>query len=191
MRTRPPACCSSSSLHPREPTVKAASLTLCMASLAWQVAPAHAQAPAQLQRITIQLHGAPAELSVFAQRDDRQALELQDNGAAVLEGWFDATPSRSVQLRLTQLDERGETQLWSGLAMLTDRSQELLAFSYQNDGQGVSALRVPASPSLHLAAGDEPLGAYRLAMGWGALVLAWLGILVVGWAVRGRRLDQA
>ncbi len=168
--------------------MKAASLLLCMASLAHgqQAPPAD-----ELQRITVQLYGAPAEKSFTVERELGDRVPLVDNAAAVREGVFEAVPARSVQLRLLQLDEVGEIELWSGLAMLTDRSREVLAFSYQVDDQYARALRVPAAPSLHVAAGQEPVGAYRLAMGWGALVLAYLGIMVVGWAIRSRRQGSA
>jgi len=177
--------------------VKAAILLLCLAELAHaQPAPAAAPAPEPVQRVTIQLHGAPAELDILAEHGGDTIIELHDNGAAVREGWFEAPPRRSVQIRLLQRSAGDESELYSGLAMLGDRSGELLAFSYQaHDPQAhdpqAHALRVPASPPLHLTAGAEPAGPYRLALGWGALVLGYLGVLVVGWAIRGRRLERA
>ena len=172
--------------------MKAAILLLCLAALAHaQQAPAAAPAPEPVQRITIQLRGAPEDLGILAEHGGDAVVELHDNGAAVREGWFEGPPRRSVQLRLFQRSAGGESELYSGLAMLGDRSSELLAFSYQAHDQQPHALRVPASPPLHLSAGAEPVGPYRLALGWGALVLGYLGVLVVGWAVRGRRLDRA
>ncbi len=142
------------------------------------------------QRLEIQLYGVPADLGVLVERGDGEREELLDNGEALRVATLEGPPARSVQLRLLQLDGRSETELWGGLAMLADHDHEILSFSYMVEGQQPVVRRVPSSPSLHMSAGDEPAGAYRLAIGWGGLVLGYLAVLVLGWAIRGRRLDR-
>jgi hypothetical protein len=167
--------------------MKAVPLLLCLVWLSAraQEAPARSE-DLQLQRITIQLRDAPQEHSYYVQRPGFEPLPLEDNGAAVLEVSIEAPPARSVQLTLRQDDPSYGTTLWHGLAMLGDRNQERIAFGYENDQGRVSAVRVAASPSLHPAAAGSASRAYLLAMGWGGLVLGYLGLLVVGWAVRSR-----
>jgi hypothetical protein len=145
---------------------------------------------AAVQRIVIQLQGAPAEARYFA-RSDQGEVELLDDAGALRVGQLERPPARSLQLELFQRDPGGERSLWGGLIMLGDRHQETLAFSFESQGQQVAALRVPSAPSLHMSAGQEPAGAYRLALGWGGLVLAYLAVLVLGWALRARGTGEA
>jgi hypothetical protein len=159
-------------------------LLLCLIGLLQaQPAPTTEASP---QQVVIQLAGAPADARYYAQHADGR-IELADDAGALRVGVIEQRPSRSIQLELLQQGTAGERSLWSGLVMLGDRRQETLAFTFQSQGQRVSARRVPSAPSLHMSAGEEPAGAYHLALGWGALVLAYLAVLVIGWAIQGRR----
>jgi len=165
---------------------------LCLAGLAIGQSGPSGPAPSEaLQQLTVQVHGVPSDLTITAERGGTERIELTDNGAALLVGELVGPPARSVQLRLLQRGPAGETEIWQGIAMLGDHRQQTLAFSYELQDQWPRVERVPASPPLHSATGDEPAGAYHIALGWGGLVLGYLGILVVGWAIRGRRQDQA
>lgn len=164
---------------------EATSLLLCLACLGAGDAGA-TPTPDATQHITVQLQGAPAESSFFLTRTGGEPIQLEDNAAALLEGRFEIPAARSVQLRLLEGGPDG-TLLWDGLALLTDQQQATIAFSYVNEGDQRRAARVATCPSPIPAAGGEPSGPILVALGWGGLVLGYLAVLVLGWALRWRR----
>lgn len=164
---------------------KATPLLLCLACLGAGGQAPPPEAPQATQRVTVQLRGAPAESSFFVQRVGEQAIPLQDNAAALLEASLALEPARSVQLRLLEGGPEGAT-LWDGLVLLTDQRQATVAFSYVIEGERRAAARVASCPAPTPPAGSEPSGPWLLALGWGGLVLGYLGVLVLGWAIRRR-----
>ncbi len=149
--------------------------------------PAVAQeASAPLQTITLRLHNVPAEVQVQAERVGVGPVPLIDNGAAVLEGAFQAAPARSVHLRLVQSSDEGRIELWDGLALLPDRDSEVIAFEYSVEDRTALATRVAVAPTPRLASSTEPAGPYLLALGWGALVLAYVIAMVLAFTLRRR-----
>ncbi len=144
-------------------------------------------AKAPQQQITIQLVKAPAGAKIYAERIGYETIRLKDNGAAVLEGTFDADPMRSLQLRIDQRDAQGTRELWDGLALLTDQAHERIAFSYEIGGAGARAVRIPACPAPTPATDQEPSKPYIVAMGWSGLALVYIGFLAVVAALRWRR----
>jgi hypothetical protein len=169
---------------------KATSLLLCLACLGASSDPAApGPGPAATQRITVQLQGAPAESSFFLDPVGVDPIQLADNAAALLEGSFEIPAARSVQLRLLEGGPTG-TLLWDGLALLSDQQHATIAFSYVIEGEQHRAARVASCPAPTPAAGSEPSGPFMWALGWGGLVLGYLAVLVLGWALRRRNQGQ-
>ena len=173
--------------HPERPRMRATKAftpLLCLACLG-AGGPATAAPHGDTQRITVRLQGAPAEAQIFAERVGHETVQLVDNSSALLEAHFDAQPSRTAHLRLVEGGPDGEL-LWDGLALLSDGVHTHIAFSYVVEGEQHRAARVATCPAPTPVGGSEPLGPHLLALGWGGLVLGYLGFLVLGWRVRGR-----
>ncbi|MDP2314491.1 MAG: hypothetical protein Q8P41_16430 [Pseudomonadota bacterium] len=144
--------------------------------------PASAGAPGD-QRVTVYFRGVPSGATVLAQRGEAAPVPMADSGTGVLAADLYGPPARFLQLRLLFAD-RDDTAhpVYDGLIVLADPAHAIIAFQYQDQ----QALRLPVAPSARTAVALDQRITWWVGFGWGALSLAWVGILGVMWALRSR-----
>lgn len=136
------------------------------------------------QLITLYLRGLPSGARVYATRGSEAPVVMADPGIGVLATELIGPPARFLQLRLTTEDAgSNRTDIYDGLVVLGGSDREIVAFTYQDQ----QALRLPVSPSGRTEVALDQRVPWWITFGWGAAVAAWLGILSVAWALKGRR----
>ncbi|MES2639091.1 MAG: hypothetical protein V4850_06395 [Myxococcota bacterium] len=135
------------------------------------------------QRVTVYFRGAPAGVRVQAQRGEDAPTPMADSGTGVLSADLYGPPARFLQLRLLLQPQNGAAYpVYDGLVVLTDPAHETLAFQFQDQ----QALRLPVAPSARTEVALDQRTTWWVSFAWGALSLAWVGLLGVLWALRSR-----
>jgi len=136
---------------------------------------------AEQQEITVQIEGIPRESEILVERVGTETLELLDEGKPVRRATFYGAPARTIHLRVDERTAGTDLQLWEGMVLLADHSEELVAFTYDSQQGRAEMERVALSPTLPFVLQGDPGASFVLSIGWGLLALVYLGFLVMAW----------
>lgn len=136
---------------------------------------------ADLQRVSVVVMNAPTGTKVSAAHDGAPPIAMVDKGIGGLSATFEGPPQRMMQVQIL-MDLGGQTRrVYDGTETIADVEDDTLSFTY-DPMRGVR--RVAGAPSAAIPLLRDDDAALRVAMGWGALTLAWVIGMGVVWARR-------
>jgi hypothetical protein len=137
---------------------------------------------ARSQALTVYVRGADAQTTISASRPDLGTITLSDPGIGLVQGTFVGTPVRFTQLELLATVRGSTFPVYDGLVVLSDAREDTIAFQFD----GHRARRIPIAPSARIDIALDERVNWWIAFGWGALALAWAGLLGTLWTLRQR-----